>query len=327
MARALGVSERTLREWGRRTEVRRLGRPRTKRGKIRAVIRTLRSAWGAMTAGMEPSAPGPGVPSLRARCPEVSRYLAEKFVAARKRRAGRMARRDAKAAKKSVVVPAAGAVVTLDGFFVGQEEGRWIEAHIFRDRWALWYLADLVGVGIDSRVLTPTILEVLDRTGAFALQLDGDPRYRVKGLLRALRRRRVMLYLSEPRTPQHNPVAEQGMRELRAFLPEGGVSSVEEAASRIARAFLTLNRERPRPSRSGLTSEALYALPRVEIDREEVYRLYVTLKRRFRREAARTLRARRRADRRAVEAALAAFGLAQVSIGGAPLLGPGVGRN
>ncbi|MEW6583337.1 MAG: hypothetical protein AB1416_11325 [Actinomycetota bacterium] len=326
MAKALGVCERSLREWGRRLEVRRLGRPRTRREKIRAAIRTLRSAWRAMTAGMSPSSSGPGVPRLMVRCPGMSRYLAEKFVASRKRAAGRRRRRKEAALERSVEIREPGVVVTLDGIATGWQSRRRIEGHIFRDRGSTKFLEKMVGVGIDSRALTPKILKVLDDSGAYVLQIDGDKRHQASALKRALRKRRVMHYLSEPRTPQHNPVAEEGMREIRQFLPEGGATSVEEATSSIDRAFLTLNREWLRPSRGGLSSEALYALPRVEINREAMYRQFVIFKRRFRREMGRTLRARRRANRRAVEATLVAFGLATVKIGGVPL-GPDVGRN
>lgn len=326
MAAALGVSERTLREWGRRVEVRRLGRPRTKREKLRAAIRTLRAAWGAVTAGMAEGSELPGVPRLMERCPQVSRYLAEKFVASRKRKAARKRRRREAQMERSIEIREPGVIVSIDGIFAGREAGRRIEAHIFRDRGTLKFLEKMVGANIDSKALTPKILEVLDESGAYVLQLDGDSRHKVAELRRALRKRRVMHYLSEPRTPQHNPSAEQGNREVGMFLPEEGVSSAWEGDARITRAFLTLNREWLRPSRGGLSSEVLYALPRVARNREAMYRLYVTFKRRFSRELGRTLRARRRANRRAVEATLVAFGLATVKIGGVPL-GPGVGRN
>lgn len=326
MAAALGVCERSLREWGSATEMKRLGRPRTKREKIRAAIRTLRTAWGAVTAGMKAGAELPGVPRLMERCPEVSRYLAEKFVAGRKRKAARKERRLGAQMERSVEIREPGVVTSLDGLHAGREAGRKIEAHIFRDRGTLNFLEKLVGVGIDSKTLTPKILDVLAATGSYVLQVDGDSRHKMKDLQRALRKLRVMLYLSEPRTPQHNPVAEQGMREIRRFFPKGGVSSVAEGVICVEQAFLTINREWPRPSRGGLSSEALYALPRVEKNREAMYRQFVIFKRKFRREMGRTLRARRRADRRAVEATLVAFGLATVKIGGVPL-GPGVGRN
>lgn len=326
MAAALGVCERSLREWGQKTEMERLGRPFLKRAKLRDSIRTLRAAWTAMTAGMGKYPPGPGVPSLHAKCSKVSRYLTEKFVAARKRRSARVLKRTGEEHERSVEVREPDVVMSLDGIHLGRSTHEAIRAHVLRDRGTLRFLGAWVGTDMKADVLGPRLVELLKSARPYVFQVDGDPTYMTKPFRRWLRKNRIMPYISEPRTPQHNPVAEEGMRELRMFLPTWGAFTAEEWASFVERAFLTLNREWPRPSRGGLSSEALYALPRVEKNREAMYRQFVIFKRQFRREMGRTLRARRRANRRAVEATLVAFGLATVKIGGVPL-GPGVGRN
>lgn len=280
-----------------------------------------------MTKDMTNLTRAPGARTL-AKEAKVSRYLAEKFVMNRKAKNRRKRNRVAKAWRNGFRVIEGGVVTTLDGKHVGRQEGKRIEMQALRDRCDLFYEGAFVGTRMDAETLAPKV-EAFLRANPWVLVLQTDfaPVFRSKIFQRMLRRNLVVWYPSLPHTPQHNPLAEQGMGEADGFFPPGGVSSVEEGDLYAGRALLTLNTARPRPSRGGLTSEVMRLHRRVEIPRFMFYSEAVRIKRRLRREAGPGVRARRKANRRAVEEALIKFGLARRILGTALQTAVRAGKN
>jgi transposase InsO family protein len=317
------VVERTLRNWvaERRKELKGEpppnppGRPRQKLSQLREPIRRMNAAWQELTTGMTDLTRAPGVPALKRLLPGVSKYLVEKFVAKRKEIARRKQRRQREERRESVTV-APGVVSTLDAKHLGREGGKAIDGHVVRDRGADLYQAVLVGTGATARETAGLARTIVEETPAVAVQVDNGSLYRAAEFQRPLRRARIISIFSLPRTPQHNGSAEQGMKEISSYIPEGGFTDCRSAFIGIRAALHRINEIRPRESRGGLTASALYALKRVEASREECYREYVRRKWRYTREAGKGKRARRMADRRAAFDTLEHFGLATITRGG-----------
>ena len=282
-----------------------------------------------MTKDMTNLSKGPGARTLAEEA-KVSRYLAEKFVANRKEKDRRKRDRTAKARRNGLRVIEGGVVTTMDGKHIGRQEGKRIEMQALRDRSDLFYEVAVVGIRMDAETLARKADAYLKANPrVLVLQTDFHPVFRSRVFQKMLRGNLVAWYPSLPHTPQHNPIAEQGMREADGFFPPGGVSSVEEGVICADRAFLTLNTARPRPSRGGLTSEALrlHRPLRVEISRFVFYSEAVRTKRRLRREAEPGVRARRMANRRATEETLIKFGLARRILGTALQTAVRAGKN
>jgi len=282
-----------------------------------------------MTEGMTNLSRGPGARSLakEAKC---SRYLAEKFVANRKRKDHIRREKLAKAWRNGFRVLEGGVVTVLDGKHIGREEGKRIEMQALRDRCDLFFEGAFVGIRLDAEALARKVEAYLrENPWVLVLQTDFAPVFRSRIFQRMLQRNLVIWYPSLPHTPQHNPIAEQGMGEADGFFPPGGVSSVEAGVVIAERMLLTLNTARPRPSRGGLTSEVLrlHRNQRVEIPRFVFYREAMGIKRRLRLEAGPGVRARRKANRRAVEETLIKFGLARRILGTALQTAVGAGKD
>ena len=124
-----------------------------------------------------------------------------------------------------------------------------------------------------------------------------------------------------------NPIAEQGMKEVGTYLNVAGSRGMAEVLSRATKALHALNTMRPRPSRGGLTAAQYFHSHRVAFDRKKCYADYVRLRWQYTRGLRPRSRARRMADRRAVEDMLVMNGLATVTTGaqrsGSPAEGKG----
>lgn len=340
IAKALQVTERTLRNRRSREEraekYRRgegaapvpQGRPRMKLSRAKGQLRQLRVVWQQLTEGVHDLAHGPGVPCIMAISPRVSRYLAEKFVRKRKEQARRTATRQREAQRHSLLIRGAGVVSALDARHAGYEGNDKLWVHALRDRGSLLYQAGVLEHGMTaeefSAILEATIAE---KDWPLVMQRDNGSQYTARVTARTLRRHLVIPFPSLPHTPQHNPIAEQGMKEVGSYLDVKGTRGAVEVLSRARHALHALNTRRPRPSRGGLTAEQYFHTHRVAFDRKKCYADYVRLRWKYTRGLRPHTRARRMADRRAVEQMLVMNGLATVTTGalrsGSPAEGKG----
>lgn len=328
------VSERTLRNWAKRLaleaegkRVRGQGRPRIRRDILAKALGKLRRAWSVMTKGMANLDRAPGARTL-AKAAKTSRYLAERFVENRKEKNRRKRDREARKRRSGFQVLQGGVVTTLDGKHIGRRQRGRIEMQVLRDRCDLFIEGVFIGTRMDAETIARKVEAYLRANPwVLAIQTDFAPVFRSRIFQRMLRRNLVVWYPSLPHTPQHNPLAEQGMGEQDGFFPSEGVSSVEEGDLIASRAMLTLNTGRPRPSRGGLTSQALRGLRGVEIPRFFFYREYLMIKRGLRREAGPGVRAKRKANRRAAEETLIKFRLARRVLGTALQTAVGAGKD
>lgn len=328
IAAMLNVNERTLRNWRERAAweerarqgleemPRRQGRPRMPLATLKGHIRRLAEAWAHLTDGMKRADRLPGVPTLAAMVPGAPRYIAEKFVRRRKMLAHRKRCRRIVEARRHLTVLAPGVVATVDATQVGREGGKAIMGHVLRDRMSLKGTLVAVETSMTAEAFIDRVEEsVADDALPLVVQNDNGTQYCSQANTAWARARRVIRYVSLPHTPQHNPVAEQGMKEVDSYVPAEGFSSREEALPGLAKALHALNTIRPRPSRGGLTSEQLHHTHHRAFDREKCYADYVRLKWQFTRGLKPRSRARRKADRRAVEEMLVMNGLATITTG------------
>jgi hypothetical protein len=256
-----------------------------------------------------------GVPAFHELVSDVPRYLADKFIRAKKRSARRKARKIKEQKRVSMNVLKAGVVVALDAKHLGDG----IKSHNIRDRGSLRYELAVVERGMKAEEFTKVVELQMKREGPpLVIQTDNDPIYRANCFKKMFEKLRVIPMYSLPRTPQHNPVAEQGMKEVTAYLPLEGAPSPDEAFMIVKNGLNELNTKRRRPSRNGLTANEWHDTHRVEFNREKCYREYDMLKSLFRLDAGKGKRAQRMADRRAVITMLVNNGLATVSTGPRP---------
>ena len=152
---------------------------------------------------------------------------------------------------------------------------------------------------------------------------DNGPAYRSKVVADFLAGHGVMHLRSEPRTPQHNPCAEHGMRELKELsgLDASVRVTLPDAVDRLRDARWRLDHLRPRASRGWKTAvqyDRVLAPWYHAVSRREL----VDAARRSVQDAVRDLegaRARRRATRQAIWETLVRFGLVTRTRGGRPI--------
>jgi len=257
------------------------------------------------------------------------------------------------ARRVSVKVLARDALWCLDATFLGRAEQRSMWGEVVKDVATAGFLAVSIGPAACGKDVVVLLERLRKERGGLPLVLmtDNGPAYRSRELEVYLRALGVVHLFSLPRTPQHNAVAERGMREIKETTPLGAgrvleVLAVEREELVFARggraperkqapardrgwpleleeACLELN-ERPRASRGGSSASDLdRTLPHWEhrTSRENFHRTALEgIERALAR--APSKRAQRAFVREAIYATLEAVGLVKRTRGGRPLPGP-----
>jgi len=257
LAQRLGVSERTLRYWERRTPdtQKPLGRPATTASKrFRARLKVARElrVQGAQTGWR---------PVLAMVKPMVStRLVQESLRELKKRHRIRLGKRFA-ANRVHVEVLSPGVIWAQDATHVGRVDKSPVQAEVIKDRATLGYEGIAVGAAATATEII-WMLETAKRRKDLPLvwATDNGSAYKDQRVEDFLKREKVVHLLSRPRVPQDNSAAEKGIQELKvdAALGKGvKLSEPMEAAERLAFSWKILNEKRPRASKGYRTSEVL----------------------------------------------------------------------
>lgn len=209
VALALGVSERTLRNWKTQAkkEIPRMGRPPVAKEK-------LDQAREIVFAKMdEQGAPGwrPVAESLKGK---VSVRLVQKFVAEYKQ-----LNKTKKIVKSKIEVKGKNVVWSMDGA-ITKENNLKVENQVIKDRGSRFW----VGLG-QSRIAAKSkdVIDLLeksfkDKGKPLVIATDNGPAYKSKTFEEYLKNNKIIHLKSLPHTPQHNGAVEVGIRELRHIM-------------------------------------------------------------------------------------------------------------
>ena len=320
LAQRLEVSNRTLRNWESGAEIPRkpLGRPATSSSKrFQARLKVARELRKQGWVGWRPV--------LAAVGPFVSMRLVQESVSELKKRHAQRRRNWLASKRVSVEVLSPNVIWAQDATHVGRINHEAVQAEVVKDRATLEY----VGVAVGYPAGAQEVLWTLEKTRQqFGLPLvwatDNGSAYRDQRVKEYLRREKVVHLLSRPRTPQDNASAEKGIRELKseAGLGKGIIlSSLREAAGKLAISRDILNHHRLRASKGYQTSEHLEKeLPpwTEKVTREEFYgQACKSMENAVK--GGGTAREKRQAERQAVYETLEQFQLITRTRGGKPL--------
>ncbi len=320
LARRLGVTERTLRNWenGALEAQKPLGRPalspsRKYQAKLKVARELHRQGW----AGWRPV--------LESLGPAVSTRLVQESVSALKKRRAIRKRQWLEARRVHVEVLSPNVLWAQDATHLGRMGGKAVLAEVIKDRATLGYRQLAVGpVASASEILR--VLEAAKKEQGLPLvwSTDNGSAYRDERVEAFLKQEKVFHLLSRPHLPQDNAAAEKGIRELKeqAGLGKGvRLSGLEEATQKLASSLEILNHHRLRASKGYRTTEQLEkGLPpwSGKVTREEFYRQ--ACKRMEKAvEGGGTAREKRQAERQAVYETLEKFQLVRRTRGGKPL--------
>jgi hypothetical protein len=307
LAALIGRSLRSLQLWKRQAgSVRRAGRPSASvqewRASLWRVARCWR--WAGRTAGWRELRDqlGTSVPVRRL----------QKLLSLLKRRWRRRERERLARSRTSVALPGGDVLWSQDSTQLGRSEsGRAVHGEVVRDAGSLRTL--LLAVGPPSHgqdvVQQLQVLQSCRGTLPLVWSTDNGPPYRSAIVERFLESERVVHLRNEPRTPQHNSWAERAIGELKAesgLRGDGVLASSADAVERLSAARERLDGRRLRTKLGGRTAVQADRSDRCWYSAADRERFYGDTRRAQQEAAAgaRTARERRRAERRAVLAAL-----------------------
>ena len=214
----------------------------------------------------------------------------------------------------------------VDGMHLGRDVWRdAITGQVLRDVCTL----RLVGVSAGPPVTGEEAIDLVERArrerGCLPLVLmsDNGSGYIDGGFEKYLERNQVIHLRNVPHTPQHNPWAEQAVREIKedSGLGKGVVLTQLDATRVLAQTHRRLDRARLRPSRGYRTAQECDEETGSWYDRvrrEEVYEAVCRALSR-QREGVESSHARRKREREVILATLASLGLIRRTRGGEPL--------
>jgi hypothetical protein len=221
---------------------------------------------------------------------------------------------EAKNRRTSIQVKARDAVWAQDATHLAwDEQGRSVQAEVVREVASTRTLDVVVGLPAAAADVIRVLERVREERGTLPLVLvtDNGPAYVSHELDAYLARHRVVHLFSLPRTPQHNPCAEHGMRELKDEADLEGVQDIANLQRVLLAARDRLDGHRLRRTRAWRTA--------VQADAEAVPAEGVVCRARFYAATrcaiaeavldSRTEREHRRATREAVLQCLQRFGL------------------
>ena len=273
VARQLGVSERTLRNWerGAQEALKPLGRPAVSSSqRFQAYLKVARALRRqGSRAGWRPV--------LVKVKPFVSTRLVQEGLRALKMRHRQRLSKKICSNRIHVEVLSPNVIWGQDSAHAGRTNEEEIKAEVIKDRGTLGYTGVTVGPSATSDEILD-MLEVQKRGRGLPLvwATDNGSAYKSEKVAEYLRCEKVVHLLSRPRTPQDNGSAEKGIRELweESGLEKGAKTSLMEVARKLAVSWYILDHGRPRASKGYRTADELEVqLPswRERVTREAFY--------------------------------------------------------
>jgi transposase InsO family protein len=312
VARALDVTERTIRNWMKGPGGR-MGRPARSEDERRRAFRLVVRAWktlGVRRGWRRVAEALAGALPVRLVQECLSRAKALHAVHERRR---------IEARRVHVEVLFANVLWHQDAAHLGRTAVAEVQGEVVKDAAVKTeILAASVGgvVTADDAVANVEASVAVAGAAPFVISTDNGPAYKSKAYAACLERHKIVHLKNLPHTPQHNARAERAVRDLKEESGLGrGVrlANVEEAAVRVAAACRHL------AQRERLAARAVpLTVPYTDDQRD---RLYEALCRRVAAavQCAGTARARRMAEREAIHAVLEEEGLIERTRGGAPM--------
>jgi transposase InsO family protein len=252
--------------------------------------------------------------------------LVQESVSELKKRRALRKRHWTKARRVRVEVLSSDVIWAQDATHVGRLNRKAVQAEVVKDRATLGYVEVAVGPVAKAEDILG-MLEGLKNNQGLPLvwATDNGSPYRDHRVEDFLKREKVVHLFSRPRLPQDNAAAEKGIRELKegAGLGKGvKLSSLEEAARKLASSWEILDYQRPRGSKGYRTAAELEArLPtwREKVEREAFFEQACEAKEKAVKGGG-TAREKRQAERQAVYETLEKFQLITRTRGGKPLM-------
>ena len=316
----LGVSERTLRNWksGAFEALKIMGRPAASPSKkFKSRLKVARELREQGLVGWRPVLAKVGA--------NVSTRLVQESVSELKRRHAQRRRKWLLSNRVHVEVLSPNVIWAQDATHLGRLDQKAVQAEVVKDRATLGY----VEVAVGSPAKAEEVLRILEKQKQrkelpLVWATDNGSPYRDHRVEDFLKQEKIVHLLSRPRLPQDNAAAEKGIRELKedAGLGKGvKLSSLEEAAQKLAVSCVVLDYHRPRGSKGYRTAAELRKyLPswHEKVQREVFYEqackgIEKAVK------GGGTAREKRQAERQAVYETLEKFQLITRTRGGKPL--------
>lgn len=203
-------------------------------------------------------------------------------VALKSLKAGKRQRRCAaqEAARTTVKVHARDVMWCVDATHLGRDVmGRAVQAEVLRDVAS----GAALRISLGYAATAAEVIQVLERAalerGCFPLVIvhDNGPPYVAREMREWCAAHGVLQLINLPHTPQHNPVAERGMRDPKEDSGLGSevVRDIVEVRDRLAASVERMDGARRRPSKGGMTAREMdAALPswRGLVERADIYR-------------------------------------------------------
>lgn len=318
LAKALGVSERTLRNWrssANRQNIPKMGRPsyseEAHKFAMWVVGREIRRqqypGWRPIAAAYE------GVPV------RLVQYYVSLFKASQQKRIENRKKQN----RIGTQVLARNAIWSQDGAHLGRIGNRPIEGQVIKDRAPLKTVGVIVGPPANANTIVPLLAQLKKSRGLpFVLSTDNGSPYCNDIVKTFLENEKVIHLRSLPHTPEHNGAAEIIIRELKRISMLGGgvnLTSVEDTYSLLTKKVDDLDANRLLGSKGFKTANQLDdSVPGVqEQDRDRFYTICLT---RMQQAAAPVKNAReaRRIEREMIFCTLEDFGLITRTRNGRP---------
>jgi hypothetical protein len=329
LARLLGVSARTLRNWrDREGRTGSPGRPpHSAEKRAQARVETER-AWNALPRGHNGSRSVCAV--LAREGVHVPTRLVQGSVRALKREMCERTRSRIEANRVHVEVLGRDALWALDQTHLLRDESGEVKALAVRECLAPRTLGLSIGSPACGADVVRLLQHVAEQRGAwpFVIQMDNGAENKNAEVEACLHAARVIVLWNEPRTPQHNSRAERGFGDLKLAIgmEKGGppladprlAPTRDGVCARLLRAWHSLDAATPRASLSGLTPAELDRIALPAEDRVRRARFYAEVCEELQRVALAPLnaRARRKAERETIWCALQKYGLVERTRGG-----------
>lgn len=277
LAKRLGVTKRTLRNWktkAKRDCELRSGRPRyTRSDHIRALILVAREL---KRQGY------PGSPAISSVLKDkVQLRLIRKYVSAIKERRRTKKLEFLRLNRISVQVQATNVIWTQDGTHLGRKKNKAIEAQLIKDRASKKIICAMTGEAANGKEVVRTLeLLKISRELPLVWMTDNGAAYCNEDVKKFMDREKIIHVRSLPRTPQHNGAAEVMMREIKNDCMLGKKTvllSANEGHARLTESVVKINKNRRRLSlgfKSSDEKDEELSMNVKRIDREVFYEQY-----------------------------------------------------
>lgn len=257
LAKELGVTKRTLRNWKAKAKkdcTTRSGRPRyTSDDHKRAMILVAREL-------KRQGYPGSSAIAIELK-EKVQLRLIRKYVTKIKERRRLRKLQEIKLTQVRVEVQKVNVIWTQDGTHLGRKNRKAIESQIIKDRGSKKIIGAVTGSTANGSEIVQTLdLLKVQRGLPLVWMTDNGAAYCNKEVREFVEREKIIHVRSLPRTPQHNGAAEVMMREIKNDCMLGKKSVLvceKEAHDRLVKSILKINKNRKRMTLSFKSSDEM----------------------------------------------------------------------